>query len=271
MQSINLLEKQSISKTEIDDHTYHVQTRGYSVVPDFLSKQETQLIKISMMSAVDAYRPTEHNDRSVLDKYQIHDLINRDINYARLLEDARLEQLVAPHLGDFWIMYAATSSSIPPHGTNFSSRLHVDCPRFHPGYVFNIGLIWVLDDYTRENGALEVLPGSQHNPAVPSDTFFAENSTRILCEAGSLLIFNAKMYHRTGMNSTASWSHSMTLNACRSFMKQRLDWVRYIPDEISNQLNSQARRLVGFDTRLPTNMEEFFLPEGQRFYKPNQG
>ena len=126
MQTISLVKKQLITESEIDDHTYHVQTRGYSVVPSFLSKQETELLKFGMMTAVDAYKPTPHSDRSVLDKYQIHDLINRDINCARLLEDARLDQLVAPHLGDFWIMYAATSSSIPPHGSNFSSRLHVE-------------------------------------------------------------------------------------------------------------------------------------------------
>jgi ectoine hydroxylase-related dioxygenase (phytanoyl-CoA dioxygenase family) len=54
-------------------------------------------------------------------------------------------------------------------------------------------------------------------------------------------------------------------------MKQRMDWVRFVPPEISDQLNEQARRLLGFDTRLPTNLEEFFLPQDQRLYKANQG
>ena len=30
-------------------------------------------------------------------------------------------------------------------------------------------------------------------------------------------------------------------------------------------------RLIGFDTRLPTSLEEFFLPEERRLYKPGQG
>jgi hypothetical protein len=53
-------------------------------------------------------------------------------------------------------------------------------------------------------------------------------------------------------------------------MKQRMDWVRFIPESISSQLNSQARRILGFDTRLPSNLEEFFQPEELRFYKGNQ-
>ena len=54
-------------------------------------------------------------------------------------------------------------------------------------------------------------------------------------------------------------------------MKQRMDWVRFLRPEIVTELNEQGRRLIGFDTRLATTMEEFFLPEDQRLYKANQG
>jgi ectoine hydroxylase-related dioxygenase (phytanoyl-CoA dioxygenase family) len=53
-------------------------------------------------------------------------------------------------------------------------------------------------------------------------------------------------------------------------MKQRMDWVRFIPEEISSKLNDQARRIIGFDTRLCSNLDEFFQPEDKRLYKANQ-
>jgi ectoine hydroxylase-related dioxygenase (phytanoyl-CoA dioxygenase family) len=272
MKQINLSSRPALSEEEVLDHTYLIQTRGYTLVPNFLCNEEVALLKEGMEKSIREYRPKEGIDRSFLDRYQIHDLINRDINYGRLLEDPRLQQLISPHLGEHWIMYAATSSSIPPHGTNFASRLHVDTPRFHPGYIFNIGVIWALDDYSPINGgALKILPGSQHSNVMPAFHFFERNCEQIVCKAGSLIIFNAKTFHRTDENHTDYWNHSMTLNACRSFMKQRMDWVRFIPKEISGQLNSQARRIIGFDTRLPTNLEEFFLPEEERLYKGNQG
>ncbi|MDT4291147.1 phytanoyl-CoA dioxygenase family protein [Methylomonas sp. MO1] len=272
MKNIDVSNKELLASAEVAEHIYQIQTRGYSELPDFLSKEEVNILRTSMECAISEFKPIEGVERSFLDRYQIHDLINRDINYGRLLEDPRLQQLIAPHLGEHWIMYAATSSSIPPHGSNYSSRLHVDCPRFHPGYIFNMGLIWVLDDYTFDNGgALKILPGSQHSDINPGLDFFEKHCIQVDCKAGSLLLFNARIYHRTFENTTDHWNHSMTLNACRSFMKPRMDWVRFIPNEISCQLNAQARRLIGFDTRLPTNLEEFFLPEEQRLYKANQG
>jgi len=272
IKELNLINRDLLPEHEIEECTYLIQTRGYAILNNFLNNEETILLKKIMEIAIQNFKPVKGVDRSIFDKYQIHDLINTNINYGRLLEDPRLQQLVAPHLGDHWIMYAATSSSIPPNGNNFASRLHVDTPRFQHGYIFNIGIIWTLDDYEINNGgALKILPGSQHSNIRPSFEFFEKHCVHAVCKAGSLLVFNAGMYHRTFENKTNHWNHSMTLNACRSFMKQRMDWVRFIPEEISSKLNIQAQRLIGFDTRLPTNLEEFFLPEDQRLYKPNQG
>ena len=272
MNQINLCTSAPLSSAEVAEHAYLVKTRGYSLVTDFLTLEETDSLKASMLAAIEAYLPVPGVERSMLDRHQMHDLLNRDINFARLLEDPRLHQLVASHLGEHWIMYAGTSSSIPPNGKNYASRLHVDSPRCTPGYDFNIGVIWALDDYTTDNGgALKVLPGSHHSPDAPDEAFFERHCQQILCKAGSLLVFSARMFHRTAFNATQQWNHSMTLNACRAFMKPRIDWVRFIRPEISDQLNAQGRRLLGFDTRLPTSMEEFFLPDDQRLYKPNQG
>lgn len=259
------------SESEIGQHQYNILTRGYSAFEGFLTQDECNVLKSGMEFGLANYQPRENIERSILDKFQIHDLFISDINYARLLEDPRIDQLIAPFLGDSWIMYAATSSSIPPHGSNYASRLHVDCPRFYPGYIFNMGIIWALDEYTVENGALKILPGSQHSDITPSLDCFEKNASQIICPAGTLLVFNAKTFHRTCDNKTDNWSHSMTLNACRSFMKPRMDWVRFIPENVANRLNPLARRLIGYDTRLPTSLDEFFLPEDQRLYKANQG
>lgn len=272
MKQINLVDRPLLSKKEVEEHCYLVQTRGFTLLNNFISKDEIDLLKLPMEKAIEDFKPLPGVEQSHLDRYQIHDLINRDINFGRLLEDPRLQQLIAPHLGEHWVMYAATSSSIPPHGNNYASRLHVDCPRFHPGYVFNVGIIWALDDYYVNNGgALKILPGSQHSEIQPELDFFEKHCAQITCKAGSLLVFNARTYHRTSENLTDNWNHSMTLNACRPFMKPRMDWVRFIPKEISDQLNPQGRRIIGFDTRIPTNLKEFFLPEEQRLYKANQG
>ncbi|BCJ87827.1 hypothetical protein skT53_28120 [Effusibacillus dendaii] len=237
--------------------------------PDFLDAKTCEKLKELLEIALANYKPLGP-ERSILDKYLLHDLLCQNLMFGKLLEDPRIQRILSPLLGDYWIMYAFTSSSLPPHGTNYGSRIHVDSPRFIPTYPTNIGIIWALDEFTAENGGTELLPGSHHSAVVPTPELFEKNCVQITCQLGSILVFNARVWHRAGVNKTENWRHSLTMNACRPYMKQRLDWVRMIPSEISNQLNDQARRIIGFDTRLPTSMEEFFAEDDKRLYKSGQ-
>jgi len=44
-----------------------------------------------------------------------------------------------------------------------------------------------------------------------------------------------------------------------------------VPEAIARDLSVQARRILGFDTRVPASLDEFFLPDSERLYKPGQG
>ncbi len=270
MQEFAPLFERPLAPAEIEAHGYALETLGFSLLEGFLDTRACTLLKERLQLALDAYVPGG-SEQSVLDRYLMHDLLARDAVFGQLIEDPRLQQLVAPLLGEHWILYAFTSSSLPPGGTNYGGRIHADSPRFFGPHVFNVGLVWALDPFTRENGGTHLLPGSHHCPRAPTDPFFEKHRIQVECPAGSLLVFNARVFHRAGHNGTSSWRHALTLNACRSFMKPRLDWVRMIPPGLLDGFGPQARRLVGFDTRVPTCMEEFFLPAAQRLYKPGQG
>ena len=223
-------------------------------------------LKRRLLAATGAGNPASASQ----DPNHVQDLLARDGAFCALLEDPRLQQLVEPLLGRAWVMYAFTTSSVPPSGTNYGHRIHVDSPRLIPGYPTNIGLIWALDPFTAENGGTEVLPGSQHSAVVPTQQTFEAGCVQLRCQAGALIVFQARLFHRAGRNRTGDWRHSLTMNVCRPFMKQRMDWVRLIPRSFSDALNEQGRRLIGFDTRVPSTMDEYSLPEAQRFYKANQ-
>lgn len=254
----------------VDDAQFSLQTQGFVVIENFYTLDICKYLKQNLEVAINEYKPCPDSERSTLDRYHMHDLLCRNIVFAKMLEDRRLNQLITSCLCPNWIMYAHTSSSLPPNGDNYGSRVHVDSPRYIPNYPTNLGVIWALDDFTKENGATYVLPGSHNTEKIPSTEFFEKNSTRLTCEAGAVIIFNARLWHRAGYNKTSIFRHALTMNVCRPFMKQRMDWVRFVPDSISTQLNDLGRRILGFDTRLPSSLQEFFLPEDQRLYKPNQ-
>lgn len=258
-----------INEQQLKDYKYLLETVGYAVVPNFLDSDTCNELKKKLVQQINSY-DTKGSERSKLDRYHLHDLLTKDVSFGRLLEDERLQRLVALLLEEFWIMYAFTSSSLPPNESNYGGRLHVDSPRLIKDYPTNVGVIWALDPFATENGCTKVLPASHHSKTVPSEEFFEKNAHDVICDQGDLIIFNARVWHRAGFNNSSEWRHSLTMNCCRPYMKQRMDWVRFIPQDISNQLNEQAKRVIGYDTRLPVSLEEFFVDEKNRLYKSGQ-
>jgi len=259
-----------LSQETMNEFVFNMETIGYHVIDHFYDDNTCEYLKEKLREAIDCYEPNSNSERSHLDKYHMHDLLCKDVMFAKMFEDPRLNQLIAAIIGDYWIMYAHTSSSLPPNGRNYGSRIHVDSPRMIPNYPTNIGVMWALDQFTAENGATYMLPGSHNTKLEPTVEIFDKNSVRVLCKKGALILFNARVWHRAGENNTNEFRHALTMNVCRPYMKQRMDWVRFIPKSITDQLNAQARRIIGFDTRLPSTLDELFQPEDARLYKAGQ-
>ncbi|HXN14978.1 MAG TPA: phytanoyl-CoA dioxygenase family protein, partial [Usitatibacter sp.] len=186
-----------------------MKTRGYNVIPAFLDAAHCERLKTKLQRALDDYVPRTGQERSALDRYLLHDLLCRDLEFAQLLDDPRLQTLVAPLLGEHWILYAFTSSSVPPGGTNYGRRIHVDSARHIPNYTTNVGLIWALDAFNGQTGGTEVLPGSHHSECAPAEGYFDRHCVQVECPQGSLIVFQARLFHRSGLNRSARWRHAL--------------------------------------------------------------
>ena len=184
-----------------------------------------------------------------------------------MVEILDLEDLMQPFewlLGEGCIIYAYTSSSMPPCGTNYSSRVHVDCPRLIPGYATNIGATILLDDFTEENGATWFLPGSHRLPAPPSDEEFYAKARRVIAPAGSVFYFNARLWHAGGNNRAGHWRHALTINMCLPYMKQRIDIPRAMAGMDHSSYSQLVRQKLGFLSQEPANYDEYYAEPAER-------
>ncbi|MCB9026087.1 MAG: phytanoyl-CoA dioxygenase family protein [Bdellovibrionaceae bacterium] len=266
---VNFREKVPFLKSDLDKVYNDVSQKGYSLIPQVLNSNEIETFKDQVIKAIENFQ-VQDNPYREKEKYHIHDLLLQSPDFAKLFEDPRLQQLLSLFLGPYWILYAFTSSSVPPMGGNYAKRIHNDCPRNIPNYITNMGVIWPLDDYTSQNGCLQVLPESHIGEGNFNEEYFNKNYVPVYCQKGALIIFNARLIHRTDVNKTSNFRHALTLNACRHYMKARFDWPRMIPKNYCENLNSQAMRILGFDSRIPCSLDEYFVPPEKRLYKAGQ-
>jgi ectoine hydroxylase-related dioxygenase (phytanoyl-CoA dioxygenase family) len=240
---------------------------GAIVIKKVLNNVQIKKLKSELENAIQEDSKRYPN---VFDKGMVHNCMVRGTNMALLLDNKVMNYWLGKLFSETCVIYAYQSSSLPPNQKNYGSRIHVDSPRFIKGYTTNLGIFFPLDDFTIKNGATYYLPGSHKSPDIPSEKFFYKNAKRLICKAGDMIIIDARVFHAAGFNSTSTPRHSLTINFCRSFMKTRFDFPRLIPKNILKKLKNKGKQLIGMNVRMPTSLDEFYLPEKKRLYKTNQ-
>ena len=241
-----------------------IQRDGYSILPGVLPRSILEPLKRELAAAIEI---EEQHRRQTGAGSHYGMVLLCSLYGGNLVNVLDLENLMQPFeavLGDGCIIYAYTSSSMPPSDTNYSSRVHVDCPRIIPGYVTNMGATILLDDFTEENGATWFLPGSHCRADAPGREEFFANAKQVIAPAGSVFYFNARLWHAGGMNRGNQWRHALTINMCRPYMKQRIDIPRAMAHLNHETYPRRARQKLGFLAQTPANYEEFYAPPEQR-------
>ncbi len=115
---------------------------------------------------------------------------------------------------------------------------------FPKGYEVQCNTIWAMTDFTEENGATRIVPGSNHYDdklrLKPEDTEPAE------METGSVLFYTGSVYHGGGANRSDSVRCGLNLTYARAWLRQEENQYLSVPNEIARELPESLQRLMGY-------------------------
>lgn len=244
----------------------NIHSRGYDIVenvlsPDFIAKAKEKLQE-AIKQEEEFHKTNNYPDYGMVLLCSLYDDV-----FCELFENDKLLNPFNAVMGEGCIVYAYTSSSMPPNKTNYSRRIHVDSPRMIPDYITNMGATILLDDFTLENGATWFMPHSQTILEQPSKEEFESKSKRLVAKAGSVWFFNARLWHAGGDNTTQQWRHALTINMVRPWMKQRIDIPRAMEGKDMSKFSEKVKQKLGFLAQVPANYAEYYAKPGDRKYK----
>ncbi len=110
--------------------------------------------------------------------------------------------------------------------------------------------IWCVDDFTADNGATLVVPGThveQRMPPRPGDTDFDEVMRRaipVTAPAGAVIVLNAHVWHSGSLNRTDRPRRALHSYFIRRHHQQQQEQRRLLRAEILERLNPPTRVLL---------------------------
>ena len=132
----------------INDNYLEVLDRdGIAIVPSVLDQRLVITLHGELESAI-AEDAVCYPD--VFDKGMVHNCMVRGANMAAILDHPVMNAYIKKAFSETCIVYAYQASSLLPQQGNYGSRIHVDSPRFIPNYITNMGVIFPLNDFTKD-------------------------------------------------------------------------------------------------------------------------
>ncbi|MFM1913404.1 MAG: hypothetical protein RIR51_1242, partial [Bacteroidota bacterium] len=106
--------------------------------------------------------------------------------------------------------------------------------------------IWLLDDFTPDNGSTRIVPGSHLLNLLPEKGMEDVNEKhpdeiRIIAPAGSVFIFNSHVWHGGTTNHTEKDRRSIHSYFCTREQPQQVDQQRYILEETKNRIGEKGK------------------------------
>ena len=117
-------------------------------------------------------------------------------------------------------------------------------------WVCNV--VWMLDDFTSDNGPLRVVPGSHRWRTLPQDVLddpVADHPQQVAVTgaAGTAVVLNAHVWHGGMANTTDRTRTAIHAFYCRRDRPQQQYQKQLLPSDVQDRLPPQLRELLAID------------------------
>jgi ectoine hydroxylase-related dioxygenase (phytanoyl-CoA dioxygenase family) len=115
---------------------------------------------------------------------------------------------------------------------------------FPSGYEVQCNTIWAMTDFTAENGATRVIPGSHR--FADRLTFTEADTEPAEMAAGSVLFYTGSLYHGGGANRSTAVRYGLNITYALAWLRQEENQYLSVPREIARELPVPLLRLMGY-------------------------
>jgi len=239
----------ALSSQQIERHLEQIDEQGFTllenVIPaSLVDELNNVLLQLEETLATEPGRNLFEGHHTI----RIYNLLARDAVFQQVPVLPPLLPIVEGVLDQGALISSLSSISIDPG--EVAQPIHADdtlmkLPRPHPALVCNS--MWALTDFTEENGATRIVPGSHRYDSKPD---YGSHPQSIAAEMpkGSILIWNGSLWHGGGANSSAERRVGIAMNYCAGFIRQQENQQLGIPLELARTFEPRLQALAGFGT-----------------------
>ena len=238
--------------TTSDQQLQQIRTDGYTVVENLLSADDVANIRGELNPWLQGEK-MGRNDFEGFHSERVYALLAKTPGVAKIIEHPTILRLLDVLLPKNYLLSSALAINVHPRET--VQAFHIDDATAtnqwfeKPRPLLGVSTIWAFDDFTHNNGATEIVPGSHLWGADRKP--LPDEAVPVLMSAGSVLIFAGNLCHRGGANTSSHTRLAITPQYCMPWMRQLEQMTLAVPPDIAGRYSERLQELLGYSITDP--------------------
>ncbi|MFC5752427.1 phytanoyl-CoA dioxygenase family protein [Actinomadura rugatobispora] len=240
---------------DLERAEHDLEEHGICAVTDVLEGETLRAVKDGLYAAAAADRTWGREERFAADyahdetNQRVWNVLSRGPVFENLAAHPTALRLVRSRLG--WPMLLGNLSANITGPGGGEMMVHAD-QRFlqepWPAEPQGANAAWCVDDFTVDNGATRFVPGSHllnRSPRPEDDT----SSVPMEAPAGSLVVFDSRLWHQTGFNRTADRRRAAVFGwYTRTMYRPQENWFLSLDPAVVQFASEELLVLLGYKT-----------------------
>ncbi|MCW5317901.1 phytanoyl-CoA dioxygenase [Nostoc sp. KVJ3] len=229
-----------------------IQGKGYVLIPELLSPVQSEEARSLVLEIAEKEKPL---GKVLLDdqRERIYGLIYKGKIFELMVQHPTVIEVIETIVGKDMTLGTFSAHILNPGATNMG--VHVDYPYWtmkppFPSYpVMEIQVIWMVEDFTQENGAPVFAPGSQKLCSPPDLAHFSKIAEKVTGKAGSVVISHGLCWHDTSVNSSQKPRVSILGNYAPKFVRPFKNPLDDMQQEVIDRASPKLKQLLGYELK----------------------
>ena len=240
-----------------------IEADGGVIVRDFLAPNLLRRLQSELQPFVEGSAPGSRESHPGFQTFhgamtkRFCGLAAKSPAFVELMLDSTLklyaDHFLLPRCGSYWLNTGQMMVVGPGEPAQYLHRDSANWPHFPwPAPEVTVSCMFALNDFTAENGATQVAPGS-HRWNDPDRAPTPAEITQSVMTAGSVLLYSGNVIHAAGRNRTADkWRWGMHLSWVLGWLRPEECHYLAVPLELARTLPERAQLMLGYRSYYPS-------------------
>ena len=221
---------------------------GCVVIERFIDVEKVAALKAELAPHREQ-TPAGRNDFEGFDTRRIYALFAKTRGFDELAIHPLLLGVLDEVLGHYQLSGPVGIDIGPGESPQGLHRDDIVYPIPWPHQQVVLNTMWALDDFTADNGATVIVPGSHRTS--PEEMPSASEIVTATMPAGSVMFYVGTVWHGGGANRTQQRRLGVILEYVASWLRAQENHVTAVPPEVVRTLEPRLQELLGYNIHPP--------------------